>query len=54
MAGHRYEIRAPYWPVDGAIEYVFNAIQPNLRIYFNRLETGDNGRSEELYQPQGR
>ena len=34
-AGHRYVFRAPYWPVDGAVEYVFNAIQTQLRIYFN-------------------
>ena len=25
-AGHRYVFRDPYWPVDGAVEYVFNAI----------------------------
>ena len=30
---------APYWCVDGAVEYVFNAIQSQLRIYFNWLET---------------
>ncbi len=36
-AGHRYVFRAPYWPVDGAVEYVFNAIQTQLRIYFNRI-----------------
>jgi hypothetical protein len=24
MAGHRYVFCAPYWPVDGAVEYVFN------------------------------
>ena len=45
MAGHRYVFRAPYWPVDGAVEYVFNAIQSKLRIYFNRLETMDDLRN---------
>ncbi len=44
-AGHRYVFRAPYWPVDGAVEYVFNALQSKLRIYFNRLETMDNLRN---------
>jgi len=39
-AGHRYVFRAPYWPVDGAVEaveYVFNTIQTQLRIYFNQI-----------------
>ena len=36
-AGHQYAFRAPYWPVDGAIEYVFNTIQTRLQAYFNRL-----------------
>jgi hypothetical protein len=39
MAGHRYVFHAPYWPADGAAEYVFNAIQSKLRIFFNCLET---------------
>ena len=29
-AGHRVVFRAPYYPVDGAIEYVFNSIQQQL------------------------
>ena len=35
-AGHRIVFRAPYYPVDGPIEYVFNTIQATLRIN-NRL-----------------
>jgi len=31
-AGHRIVFRAPYYPVDGAIEYIFNVIQCALRI----------------------
>ena len=31
-AGHRIAFRAPYYPVDGPIEYVFNTIQGILRI----------------------
>jgi hypothetical protein len=36
---HRYEFHALYWPVNGAVEYVFNSIQSKLRIYFKHLET---------------
>ena len=35
-AGHRLAFRAPYYPVDGPIEYVFNTVQAALRIN-NRL-----------------
>ncbi|KAL7524042.1 hypothetical protein ACHAXR_001378, partial [Thalassiosira sp. AJA248-18] len=38
-AGHRYVFRAPYWPVDGAVEYVFNTVQTRLQVYFNQLTT---------------
>lgn len=38
-AGHKYVFRAPYWPVDGAVEYVFNTVQSRLQVYFNRLTT---------------
>ena len=31
--GHRVIARAPYWPVDGAIEYVFNT--PQVLLYAN-------------------
>ena len=30
--GHRVCFRAPYYPVDGAIEYVFNTLQRDLEI----------------------
>ena len=35
--GHRVVYRAPYWPVDGAIEYVFNTIHSRLMEYYNRI-----------------
>ena len=38
-AGHRLVYRAPYWPVDGAIEYVFNTIQTRLKVFFDQLTT---------------
>ena len=44
-SGHRYVFRAPYWPVDGAVEYVFNTVQSKLRIFFNRLVTMDDLRN---------
>jgi transposase len=31
-AGHRFVFRAPYWPVDGPIEYVFNTIEMALDV----------------------
>lgn len=33
--GHQIVFRAPYWPVDGPIEYVFNVIEQALtrRMY---------------------
>jgi transposase len=31
-SGHRLVFRAPYYPIDGPIEYVFNTIQGVLRI----------------------
>ena len=30
--GHRVCLRAPYYPIDGAIEYVFNTLQTRLRL----------------------
>ena len=44
-SGHRYVFRAPYWPVNGAVEYVFNTVQSKLRIFFNRLVTMDDLRN---------
>ena len=36
MAGHRLVFRAPYYPIAGPIEYVFNTIQciPKLRVAY--------------------
>ena len=31
-AGHRLVFRAPYYPVDGPIEYIFNTLQCILRV----------------------
>jgi hypothetical protein len=35
--GHRYVFRAPYYPVDGPIEYVFNTIEQALRVRVHRI-----------------
>ena len=40
LAGHRLVFRAPYYPVDGPIEYVFNTIQIDLRINWAEIEDG--------------
>ena len=37
-AGHRLAFRAPYWAVDGPIEYVFNTIQNMLTINMHRIK----------------
>ena len=39
--GHGLVFRAPYWPVDGAIEYVFNTIHTHLMEYYNRIRSLD-------------
>ena len=39
--GHGLVFRAPYWPVDGAIEYVFNTIYTYLMEYYNSIKTLD-------------
>ena len=46
-AGHRIVFRAPYYPVDGPIEYVFNTIQGTLQIN-NRLIVDGTTLVEEL------
>ena len=38
-AGHGLVFRAPYWPVDGAVEYVFNTIQTRLKSFVDQLTT---------------
>eukprot|EP00545_Synedropsis_sp_CCMP1620_P011708 CAMPEP_0119007346 /NCGR_PEP_ID=MMETSP1176-20130426/2950_1 /TAXON_ID=265551 /ORGANISM="Synedropsis recta cf, Strain CCMP1620" /LENGTH=368 /DNA_ID=CAMNT_0006959473 /DNA_START=77 /DNA_END=1183 /DNA_ORIENTATION=+ len=35
--GHRFVFRAPYYPVDGPIEYVFNTIEQSLRLRVHRI-----------------
>ena len=40
MAGHRLVFRAPYYPIDGPIEYVFNTIQGTLRINMASIKDG--------------
>jgi hypothetical protein len=37
MAGHRYVFRAPYWPKDGPIEYVYNRLEQELNIRMNEV-----------------
>ena len=37
--GHRYVFRAPYYPVDGPIEYVFNTIENALAYRMHEINT---------------
>lgn len=39
LNGHRLVFRAPYWSVDGAIEYVFCTLHSGLLQRFNEIET---------------
>lgn len=39
-AGHRLAFRAPYYPIDGPIEYVFNTVQGTLRINMDAITDG--------------
>ena len=37
--GHRIVFRAPYYPVDGPIEYVFNTIQHGVSLAMYNINT---------------
>ena len=41
-SGHRLAFRAPYYPVDGAIEYVFNTLQCMLRVRLHTITDGNS------------
>ena len=45
-AGHRLAFRAPYYPVDGPIEYVFNTIQFLLQINNDAINDGPSLQQE--------
>ena len=38
-AGHRYCFQAPYWPVNGPIEYIFNTIENALSYKMYEVKT---------------
>jgi hypothetical protein len=40
-AGHCYLFRAPYWFIDGPIEYVFNTIHTHLLLFFTKIHDLD-------------
>ena len=46
--GHRLVYRAPYWCVDGAIEYVFNTVHTILLSYYNRISNMDELKNAAL------
>ena len=41
-AGHRFALRAPYYPVDGPIEYVFNVIAGKLIRDMHRIRNNQD------------
>jgi hypothetical protein len=41
-AGHRIAFRAPYYPIDGPIEFVFNTVQTYLAINMHQVENNGN------------
>lgn len=44
--GHRLVFRAPYYPVDGPIEYVFNTLQQELNQRMHYIKDGTDLRHE--------
>jgi hypothetical protein len=52
-AGHRIVFRAPYYPVDGPIEFVFNTIEQALGSYFYTVRT-DNELMQAVYTEIGK
>ena len=44
--GHIFCLRAPYYPIDRAIEYVFNTIQHELTIRLAEIEDGIDLKNE--------
>ena len=47
--GHGVVFRAPYWPVDGAIEFIFNTIQSLVRAEMYRIRSS-NDLLHEIHQ----
>ena len=48
QAGHRLAFRAPYHPIDGPIEYVFNTVQSILTLNMHNITDGPTLRQEIL------
>ena len=49
LYGHGVVYRAPYWPVDGAIEFIFNTLQTLMRSQ-SYLITTDNDLIAAIYE----
>jgi hypothetical protein len=47
-AGHRVVYRAPYYAMDGPIEYVFNTLQQALALILYQI-TDESGLCQEIY-----
>ena len=42
LFGHGVVFRAPYWPVDGPIEFIFNTIQTLIRARLYEIRTNQD------------
>ena len=42
LYGHGVVFRAPYWAVDGPIEYVFNTVQTLIRSSLYNIRNGND------------
>ena len=45
-SGHRFAFRAPYYAVDGSVEYVFNTIQHDLTLALGAVKNANDLRDE--------
>ena len=50
--GHRVCFRAPYYPIDGAVEYVFDTMQHDLTIKMHQIQNAEQLR-DEVYNSIG-
>ena len=49
LYGHGVVFRAPYWPVDGPIEFIFNTIQTLIRARLYQI-TSQEDLVQAIYQ----
>ena len=50
LYGHGVVFRAPYWPVDGPIEFIFNTIQTLIRARLYQITSPEDLLVQAIYQ----